>query len=162
MSETMVTVVGNVASQPIYQEKSTGGVTRFRIAVTARRFDRVQQAWKDAGTSFFTVWARRTLAANVASCVTVGEPVLVQGRLRLREGELEDRRWMSADIDAMAVGHDLSRGTAAFRRMSRTEQEPGSTPGATIGPTPSSTQEPAPPAPDPAADPPPLLTPEPI
>ncbi|WP_156724716.1 single-stranded DNA-binding protein [Streptomyces apocyni] len=125
MNETMVTVVGNVASTPVYREVSSGGVTRFRIAVTARRFDRAQQQWKDGATSFFTVWSWRTLAANVASCVTVGEPVMVQGRLRVRdgvrEGDSDGRRWLSVDIDAVAVGHDLSRGTAAFRRVSRAD-----------------------------------------
>ncbi|MET7317818.1 hypothetical protein ABZX83_21075, partial [Streptomyces thermoviolaceus] len=53
--------------------------------------------------------------------LTVGDPVLVQGRLKVRT-EVRDgtpRTW--ADIDAVAIGHDLTRGTAAFRRTGRPE-----------------------------------------
>ncbi|MHC0434032.1 single-stranded DNA-binding protein [Streptomyces sp. O3] len=161
MSDTMVTLVGNVASEPRYREQPSGGVTRFRLAVTARRYDRVSQVWRDSGTSFFTVWARRTLAANVASCVTVGEPVVVHGRLRVWEREAEDRRWLSADVDAVTVGHDLSRGTAAFRRVSRAAApELTERPAADAGHSPRWEQGPEP-APPPDTGPPPDTAPPP-
>jgi single-strand DNA-binding protein len=89
----------------------------------------------DAYTSFYTVWTWRALAANVAASVSLGEPLLVHGTLRVRERE-KDRererarqgageeesgpgRWITAEIDAVAVGHDLTRGTSAFRRVSQ-------------------------------------------
>ncbi|MDI3421884.1 single-stranded DNA-binding protein [Streptomyces luteolus] len=124
MNETMVTVVGNVATKPVFRETQNGPVVRFRLAVTSRFFDRAAQGWKDGHTNFFTVWAWRSLAANVASSVSVGEPLLVRGRLKVRSEERGGQSWTSADIEAYAVGHDLARGTSAFRRTSRASADP--------------------------------------
>ncbi|MGW1889179.1 single-stranded DNA-binding protein [Streptomyces sp. NPDC002004] len=128
MNETMVTVVGNVATRPVFRELPTGSVARFRLAVTSRHRDRASEAWVDGHTNFFTVWAWRALGTNVAASVGVGDPVIVQGRLKVKTEQREGQPWMSADIDATAVGHDLSRGTSAFRRPARSETaqaEPG-------------------------------------
>ncbi|MGW7757055.1 single-stranded DNA-binding protein [Streptomyces violaceusniger] len=152
MNESWVTVVGNAATRPDFWETAAGvAVARFRLAVTVRRWDRGRDAWADAYTSFYTVWTWRTLAANVAGSVSLGEPLVVHGTLRVRErewdrerergrplqgegggaaadpvpavdsggGPNQPRRWVTAEIDAMAVGHDLTRGTSAFRRVSQ-------------------------------------------
>ncbi|NJQ03398.1 single-stranded DNA-binding protein [Streptomyces sp. PLAI1-29] len=124
MNETLLTVTGNAATRVDCWETEAGlTVARFRLATTARHWDRQRGAWADGPTSFFTVWARRTLAANVAASVTVGEPLVVRGRLRVRESEHEGRPRTSADIDALTVGHDLARGTSAFRRVVRAAPE---------------------------------------
>ncbi|MFD6780010.1 single-stranded DNA-binding protein [Streptomyces diastaticus] len=128
MNETMVTVVGNVATTPVYRESAHGPMARFRMAATPRRWDRQRQGWSDGPTSFFTVWTTRQLASNVTASITVGEPVIVQGRLRVRETERGGQQWTTAEIDAASVGHDLTRGTAAFRRVRRPT---GTWPGAT-------------------------------
>ncbi|MFF4207765.1 single-stranded DNA-binding protein [Streptomyces sp. NPDC001796] len=127
MNETMVCVVGNVATQPVYRESPTGPTARFRLAVTARYMDREKNVWTDGHTNFFTVWARRSLATNVAASVAVGDPLLVQGRLKVRTEQRDGQGWLSADLDAAAIGHDLSRGTSAFRRSSRPEAQTGGT-----------------------------------
>ncbi|WP_326697530.1 single-stranded DNA-binding protein [Streptomyces sp. NBC_01754] len=117
MNETMVTLVGNAATAVDFRETATGPMARFRMAVTPRRWDRGKQDWADGHTSFYTVWAWRTLASNLAGSVAVGEPLLVHGRLKVRE-EQRDKGWKtSVDVEAVAVGHDLTRGTAAFRRV---------------------------------------------
>jgi single-strand DNA-binding protein len=117
MNETLVTVVGNVATEPETHVTATGvSMTRFRLATTARRWDAERGAWADGSTSFFTVRAWRNLAGNVKESVGLGEPLLVQGRLRVREEEKEGRRYLSAEIEAVAVGHDLARGVARFAR----------------------------------------------
>src|SRR5213595_2330173 len=113
-SETMVTVVGNVATTPVFRELPTGPVARFRLAAHSRRFDRVQNVWVDGHTNFFTVWAWRGLGTNVQSSLALGEPVMVQGKLKVRDEERGGQHWTSADIEAVAIGHDLSRGTSAF------------------------------------------------
>ncbi|MER6343090.1 single-stranded DNA-binding protein [Streptomyces sp. NPDC001595] len=121
MNETIVCAVGNVATQPVYRELPSGPSARFRLAVTARYLDREKNAWTDGHTNFFTVWANRQLAANVTASVNVGDPVVVQGRLKVRTEAREGQNRTSADIDAVAIGHDLSRGTSAFRRSVRAE-----------------------------------------
>ncbi|KOV51952.1 single-stranded DNA-binding protein [Streptomyces sp. AS58] len=116
MNETMVCAVGNVATQPVYREPASGPSARFRLAVTSRYWDREKNAWADGHTNFFTVWANRQLASNAAASLSVGDPVVVQGRLKVRTDVREGQSRTSADIDAVAIGHDLARGTAAFRR----------------------------------------------
>ncbi|GGZ91890.1 single-stranded DNA-binding protein 1 [Streptomyces subrutilus] len=119
MNDTQVTLVGHVATAVDYKETPNGAAARFRFAVTPRYFDRRKDAWADGTTSFYTVWARRTLAVNLAGSVSVGEPLVVHGRLRVRDDppDGDGNRWFSADIEATAIGHDLNRGTAAFRRI---------------------------------------------
>ncbi|WP_328944610.1 single-stranded DNA-binding protein [Streptomyces sp. NBC_00250] len=124
MNDTTVTLVGNVATAVEYRDTATGGVARFRFAVTARRWDREKGLWSDGPTSFYTVSAWRSLGANLAASVSVGEPLVVHGRLRVREDERDGQRKTFVDVAALAVGHDLSRGTAAFRRAARPEPRP--------------------------------------
>ncbi|MEU8588064.1 single-stranded DNA-binding protein [Streptomyces sp. NPDC048664] len=151
MNETTVCVVGNVATQPVYRESPTGPTARFRLAVTARYLDREKNEWTDGHTNFFTVWARRSLATNVGASVSVGDPLVVQGRLRVRTEQRDGQGWLSADLDAAAIGHDLSRGTSAFRRANRTEPQSGVHAGAGGDVAPRSEPEPewetAPPGP---------------
>lgn len=121
MNETLVTVVGNVATEPEMHTTATGvGVTRFRLATTARRWDAARGAWTDGPTSFYTVRAWRTLAGHVKESVGLGEPLLVQGRLKIRDEERDGRRYTDAEIEAVAVGHDLARGVTRFSRTSMT------------------------------------------
>ncbi|MEW2414982.1 single-stranded DNA-binding protein [Streptomyces sp. NPDC046866] len=123
MNDTLVTLIGHVATQIDYKETVNGPSARFRFAVTPRYFDRRKDAWTDGATSFYTVWARRTLAVNLTGSVSVGEPLVVHGRLRVRDDppDADGNRWFSAEIDATAIGHDLNRGTAAFRRVVKAE-----------------------------------------
>ncbi|MFI2432270.1 single-stranded DNA-binding protein [Streptomyces sp. NPDC018693] len=124
MNETMICAVGNVATRPVYSESASGPSVRFRLAATPRYWDREKNTWVDGHTSFFTVWGNRQLAVNVAASVSVGEPVIVQGRLKVRSEVREGQTWTSADIDAVAIGHDLARGTDMFRRAGAAAPEP--------------------------------------
>ncbi|MFD3533432.1 single-stranded DNA-binding protein [Streptomyces sp. NPDC058664] len=130
MNDTTVTLVGNVATAVEYRDTATGGVARFRFAVTSRRWDRERGLWADGHTSFYTVSAWRSLGANLAASVSVGEPLVVHGRLRVREDEREGQRKTFVDVAALAVGHDLTRGTAAFRRSVRPDSAPHTEPAA--------------------------------
>lgn len=175
MNDTMVTLVGNAATA-VEHRQTAGGVTvaRFRLAARSRRWDKALERWTDGETSFYTVRSWRGLADNVAASVAVGEPLIVQGRLRLREGEQPPekggQRWFSAEVDAMAIGHDLTRGTAAFRRVLRpprtaadgppaTAQQPSPTPQSPPAPDAASPPQPnrsqSPPSPSPSPSPPP-------
>lgn len=116
MNETMVTMIGNVATVVTYAQTAAGvPVANFRMAATERRYDREKGEWVDGETSWVTVTAWRWLAANVVSSLNKGDPVVVSGRLRVREWGEEEKRRCVVEIDARVVGHDLGRGTTAFR-----------------------------------------------
>ncbi|MFJ5925444.1 single-stranded DNA-binding protein [Kitasatospora sp. NPDC092948] len=117
MDGALVTMVGNAASNVTYRETAGGvAVASFRLASTERRFDRERGDWADGETTWVTVVAWRRLAVNLVGSVAKGDPVLVSGRLRVREWGEEGSRRTEVEIDARAVGHDLARGTSLFKR----------------------------------------------
>ena len=126
MNGTMVTLVGNVVSEVKYST-TTGGVpvANFRLSATERRYDRQRQAWVDGDTSLFLIWSWRWLAENVLGSVGRGDPLLVTGRLRIREWDSGEGRprGLVPEIEAASIGHDLCRGTSAFRRAVRGRPE---------------------------------------
>lgn len=133
MDDTMVTVVGNAVTGVDYHETPAGvPVARFRLATTQRRFDRQVDDWVDVYTSYYTVRAWRTLAVNLAASVAVGEPVLVRGSLRIRSTTSDGRGRTRVEIEATAVGHDLARGTSAFRPHPRALPTPARAAGVAV------------------------------
>jgi single-strand DNA-binding protein len=113
----IITLTGFVATIPRVVTTQEGlAITSFRLASSQRRFDRAQEKWVDGETNWYTVTTFRQLAANAAVSVKKGERVVVTGRLRIRDWENGDRAGTNIDIEADAVGHDLSWGTAAFSR----------------------------------------------
>jgi len=125
-NDANIDLAGFVASEPSFRRLATGtSHAKLRVAYTERRLNRETGEWGDGPTSFVTVLCWRSLADNVAMCLRKGEPVLVRGRLRVREYEGKDgSRGTETEIDASSVGHDLSRGVAHF---SRTRRAPGET-----------------------------------
>ena len=116
MTDT-IALTGIVATTPRHLVTSSGlAITSFRLACRQRRFDRVKNAWVDADTNWYTVSSFRQLAHNVVQSVHKGEPVVVTGRLRIRDWENEDRAGTSVEVEADAVGHNLSWGTTALVR----------------------------------------------
>jgi single-strand DNA-binding protein len=59
------------------------------------------------------------MAENVAFSVHKGQPVVVTGRYYSREYELNETVRVSYELEANAVGHDLTRGTSEFRKVIR-------------------------------------------
>lgn len=124
MHDVAVTLVGNVVSDPQERMTESGSVvTNFRMAVNPRKYDKFANRWLDGESMFFNVVCWRTLAGNVTQSVTKGDPVIVQGKLRLRRWESEDRSGVAVEIDAVHIGHDLTRGVAAFTRTKRGPEE---------------------------------------
>ena len=118
MYDTNITVLGNVATNPVIRQLSTGMLTEFRVASTSRRFDKRQEKWVDGDELFIKVSCWRGLAEHVQRSVHVGDPVMVRGRLYSRR-HTDDNGGNSRyfyEINAQAVGHDLSRGVAQFAR----------------------------------------------
>ncbi|NYI08331.1 single-strand DNA-binding protein [Allostreptomyces psammosilenae] len=103
---------------------SGASMVTFRLASTPRKYDKEKGGWKDCPSSFYTVVAWKMLGENIAGSVSVGDPLMVMGRLRVREWEGDKQRHTVAEIEAISVGHDLSRGTSAFRRVVRPHADP--------------------------------------
>lgn len=121
MNEAQITVIGWLAADPRYVATSTGTpLVSLRVGCTPRRFDKESGQWQDTESTFLTVNCWRGLAENVnASEMKRGDPVVVTGRLRIREYLKDEQVRFSAVVDATTIGHDLTRGSAVFRRMRR-------------------------------------------
>ncbi|HEV7741700.1 MAG TPA: single-stranded DNA-binding protein, partial [Pseudolysinimonas sp.] len=91
-------------------------ITSFRLASNQRRYDRAQQKWVDGITNWYTVTTFRQLATNVIASVHKGQRIVVTGRLKVRDWSTDDKKGTSIELDAEALGHDLSWGTATFTR----------------------------------------------
>jgi single-strand DNA-binding protein len=113
----LITVTGLVATTPRHIVTGSGlRVTTFRLASTQRKFDRNEQKWVDGDTNWFTISSFRQLATNVVGSVQKGQRIVVTGRLRVRDWATEDKKGTNVEIDAEALGHDLTWGTATFTR----------------------------------------------
>ena len=113
--EAQVHITGYAGSE--VETRGNGTVSAFRLACTPRI--KTKGGWGDGNTTWIEVACFRTLAQHVAQSVRKGDPVLVVGRLRTnvweKDGESRERLVLEADT----VGHDLNRGTSAFRRPPR-------------------------------------------
>lgn len=131
MSNTeQITITGLVATTPRHLITQDGlPITSFRLASSHRRFDRTQNKWVDGETNWYTITAFRTLAINMAGSINKGERIVVSGALRVRDWDNGDRAGTSVEIEANAVGHDLSWGTSQFTRtiLVRDEEAPADT-----------------------------------
>ena len=119
MFDTNIVIVGNVLTTPEWRKTSNSGhlVTNFRIASTSRRLDRETGRWIDGNSLRVRVVCWRKLAEGIAASLTVGDPVVVTGKLYTRDwidGDNNPRT--SYEMEAVAVGHDLARGRGRFYR----------------------------------------------
>ena len=120
MNETSITVHGNVVSEPVERQARNGSTyTTFRVATTPYRRT-PDGKFVDGDTSFYDVIAFNALAANVASALRKGQPVIVTGHLSIKPYLSNDGTpRTSPQIDAAHIGHDMSWGRATFERVSR-------------------------------------------
>lgn len=116
MTDTIF-LTGVVATSPRHVTTNEGlAITSFRLASSQRRYDRALSKWVDGETNWFTVSSFRNLATNAAGSVVKGDRVVVSGRLRVRDWENTDRSGTNVEIEADALGHDLTWGTSVYTR----------------------------------------------
>ncbi|BBH66471.1 hypothetical protein ACTI_31560 [Actinoplanes sp. OR16] len=119
MFETNIVIVGNVLTMPEWRRTTNSQqlVANFRVASTARRYDRESGRWVDGNSLRVRVTAWRRLAEGVTSSIRVGDPVIVYGRIFTRDWIDDDKRKrISYEMEAFSIGHDLSRGRGKFYR----------------------------------------------
>ena len=117
-------VRGLVATDPRLIETEAGlSVLSFRLAATQRRFDSESGKWISDQTNWFSVSSFRKLAENSHASLAKGDRVVVSGRLKVRDWDNGERSGTSVELDAEAIGHDLTFGTTEFRRAEPAEEQ---------------------------------------
>ena len=113
-----ITVTGVVGTDPNLHVTTQGlAITSFRLASTRRYFDRAKGSWEDGETNWYTISTFRQLAQNTVASIRKGERVVVHGRLRLRAWENGEKSGMAVEIEADAIGHDLTWGTTELTKV---------------------------------------------
>jgi single-strand DNA-binding protein len=117
--DAQIWMTGNVGSDVEYRPvRDDLAFASFRLACTPRT--RKAGDWVDGETTWIAVSCSRSLAEHVKSSIGKGDPVIVVGRLRTTrwtdQSGVDQERMI---IEATSIGHDLSRGTSAFRKANR-------------------------------------------
>jgi single-strand DNA-binding protein len=116
-NQDTITLTGVVATTPKHLTTSAGlAITSFRLGSTSRRYDQPTQKWVEGTVNWFTVTGFRQVADNIATSINKGDRVIVAGTLRIRDWESGEKSGTNVDIEADAIGHDLTFGTTAFTR----------------------------------------------
>ena len=129
MSETVIHMIGHAGTDVDYRQVGNGtDLSSFRLASTPRRFDRSSNQFVDGTTTWITVQCWRSLAVHVRDAVRRGDPLVVIGKLRTEEWIKDDARQSRIVLEAVSVGHDLSRGVSSFQKASRVADTPANVP----------------------------------
>jgi single-strand DNA-binding protein len=119
--ETVITVVGNLTSDPELRFTPNGAaVASFTIASTPRTLDRATNEWKDGEALFLRCSIWRQAAEHVAESLQKGARVIVQGRLKQRTFETrEGEKRTVIELDVDEIGPSLRYATAKVVRAAR-------------------------------------------
>ncbi|THJ76301.1 single-stranded DNA-binding protein [Candidatus Frankia alpina] len=119
--ETIITVVGNLTSDPELRFTSNGAaVASFTIASTPRTLDRQTNEWKDGEALFLRCSIWRQAAEHVAESLQKGARVIVTGRLKQRSFETrEGEKRTVIELEVDEVGPSLRYATAKVVRAAR-------------------------------------------
>jgi single-strand DNA-binding protein len=114
---SQTTVIGLVATTPRHLVTETKlPITSFRIAASFSKWNEDKKRFVDAETNWFTVTAFADLAVNAANSISKGDRIVVVGDLRVRDWDNGERAGTSVEIEAVTIGHDLSRGVSTYTR----------------------------------------------
>ena len=118
--ETIITVVGNLTSDPELRYTQNGlAVANFTIASTPRNFDRQANEWKDGEALFLRASVWRDFAEHVAGSLAKGSRVIATGRLKQRSYETREGEKRTAfELEVDEIGPSLRYATAQVTRAS--------------------------------------------
>jgi single-strand DNA-binding protein len=140
--ETVITVVGNLTSDPELRFTQNGlAVANFTIASTSRHFDKATNDWKDDDALFLRASVWREFAEHVAGSLTKGSRVIATGRLKQRSYETkEGEKRTSIELEVDEIGPSLRYATAQVTRAAssrdrQTTSRPAEEPWAASAPT---------------------------
>ena len=130
MSDSTITIIGNVTRQPELKFTTTGKAqTRFSVAVNRKWKNKSTDQWEER-VSFFDVSCWGELAENVANSLEKGHRAIVSGRLEQRSWETpEGDKRSTVEIIADEVGAGLNFATVAINKTTKvTSIAPGEEP----------------------------------
>ena len=117
MNDTMITFHGWTGSDVRHRTAKGVSVATVRVAATPRI--KKDGDWVDGETTWYSVTAWRTLADHLRDSLRKGDPVIVHGRLRTETWVPEGGPASTTlHVDALLVGHDLTRGITHFIKRS--------------------------------------------
>jgi single-strand DNA-binding protein len=118
MNDTFVTFRGWVGGDVRHRVARDVSVATFRVGATPRL--KKDGEWVDGETTWYSVTAWRQLADNLAYSIRKGDPVIVHGRLRSETWTPEEGPASTTlHVEALLVGHDLTRGITHFSKARR-------------------------------------------
>ena len=119
-----LTVRGLIATQPRHTITAEGlNVLSFRLVSASRKFDSESGQWQDDKVNWFTVSAFRKLAENSNQMLSKGDRVVVFGKLRIRDWDNGERSGTSVEIEADAIGQDLTFAISEDRSVLDDEED---------------------------------------
>lgn len=117
MFETMLTVIGNIATDPFRRRVGEHELIKFRVATNSRRRG-ADGTWETGNSLFITVNCWDKLVTGVGASLYKGLPVVVVGDVFTSEYEDKDgARRSSVEMRAKAVGPDLARCAARVEKI---------------------------------------------
>ena len=120
VGETVITIVGNLTSDPELRTTSAGAqVASFTIASTPRTWNRNTNQFEDGQALFMRCSAWRDLATHCAQSLAKGMRVIAQGRLQQRSYQAQDgsnRTVIELQVDE--IGPSLRYATAQVQKQS--------------------------------------------
>jgi single-strand DNA-binding protein len=143
--ETIITVVGNLTSDPELRYTQNGlAVANFTIASTPRNFDRASNDWKDGDALFLRASVWREFAEHVAGSLTKGSRVIATGRLKQRSYETKDgEKRTSIELEVDEIGPSLRYATAQVTRAASSRDGGGGAPRGQVADEPWAASAPA-------------------
>lgn len=112
-----ITVQGLVATTPRHIKTQEGvDITSFRLASSARKYDYSKKRWIDGQTNWYTITLRGVIAENAHASIHKGDRIFVLGNLLILDWDNGERAGTSIELEATAIGHDLSWGKSVFTR----------------------------------------------
>lgn len=117
MYETMLTVVGNIATDPVRRRVGEHELIKFRVASNSRRRT-PDGSWETGNSLFVTVNCWDRLVPGVGASLSKGLPVIVVGNVFTSEYEDKDGVHRSSmEMRATAVGPNLARCSARVEKF---------------------------------------------
>ena len=123
MTDTIITVIGNITSDPELRYTQTGvAVANFTIASTPRTFDKKTDKWVDGEALFMRCSVWREFAEQVSGSLTKGSRVIALGKLKQRSYETaQGEKRTAIELEVDDIGPSLKYATAQVTRAEKTQ-----------------------------------------